>query len=131
MKEKRRDFIINQLKLFKGKYSEFVKFNEILEQILHRIAKQISTEYIMQKRVKTLTSFAEKILRQSNYKDPITEITDICGIRIIFPSLNDTKKVSTLIKENFIINPILSRSKVEDLDISEFGYRTDHYSILV
>ena len=56
MKEKRRDLIINQLKLYKGKYSEFVKFNEILEQILHRIAKQISTEYLMQKRVKLLNN---------------------------------------------------------------------------
>ena len=131
MKEKRKDLIKNQLESYQEKHSEFVQFNEILEQILHRIAKQISTEYIMQKRVKTLTSFAEKILRQTNFEDPITEMTDICGIRIIFPSLNDIKKVSTLIKENFIINPILSRNKAEDLAISEFGYRTDHYSIFL
>ncbi len=131
MKEKRKELIKNQLELYQEKYSEFVQFNEILEEILNRIAKQVSNEYIIQARVKALTSFAEKILRQTNFKDPITEITDICGIRIIFPSLNDKKKVSTLIKENFIINPILSRSKVEDLDISEFGYRTDHYSIFL
>ncbi|KKM83290.1 hypothetical protein LCGC14_1310900 [marine sediment metagenome] len=131
MKEKRKMFIKDQLNLYKQRYSEFINFNKILEEILHRIAKPISTEYIMQKRVKSLTSFTEKILRQPHFKDPITEMTDICGIRIIFPSLNDVKRVSTLIKENFIINPILSRSKVEDLDVSEFGYRSDHYSIIL
>jgi len=129
MKEKRKDLIKNQLELYKEKYSEFVQFNEILEKILNRMAKHVSNEYIIQARVKTLTSFAEKSLRLTILKDPITEMTDICGLRIIFSSRNEVERVSSIIEKNFVLDPTLSRSKEKDLAISEFGYSTDHYSI--
>jgi len=126
MKEKRKIFIKDQLNLYKVRHSEFVKFNNILEEILNRIGKQITTKCIIQTRVKSLISFAEKIVRMPL---SITEMTDICGARLILPTLDDVKRVSILIKDNFIVDPILSENKVESLAVSEFGYRTDHYSI--
>lgn len=129
MKEERKLLIKEQLHLYKKRYSQFIKFNNILEKILHRIGKQIATEYIIQNRVKSLTSFAEKILRQPHYKDPITEMTDICGLRLILPTIDDVKRASILIKENFVIDLSIGKKKVESLAVSEFGYRTDSYSI--
>ena len=129
MKEKRRKLIEDQLTLYKERFLIFTQFTGILNEALNRIGKQISADYIVQARVKTLSSFADKILRQTNFKNPIEEFTDICAARIILPTLSEVKKVSKLIEANFIINTDLSCDKTEILDVSEFGYTSTHFSI--
>ncbi len=129
MKQERKLLIKEQLDLYKERHSQFIEFNQILTTILHIIGKQITTEYIIQSRVKSLTSFAEKILRQPHYKDPITEMTDICGLRLILPTTDDVKRVSMLIKDNFIIDSSIGKDKDDNLAVPEFGYRTESFSI--
>ena len=129
MKEKRRKLIEEQLTLYKERFLIFTQFTGILNTVLNRIGKQISSDYIVQARVKTISSFAGKILRQTNFTNPIEEFTDICAARIILPTLIEVKKVSKLIEANFIIDTDITRDKTEILDVSEFGYISTHFSI--
>lgn len=77
-------------------------------------------------RTKTLESFENKIKRK-NYKNPMEEIEDFCGVRIICYYINDLKKIDTLINENF--NIISKVYKDAELEENKFGYRSNHYIV--
>lgn len=83
-------------------------------------------------RAKTVDSFIKKALKISNgeakYKDPIKEITDLAGVRIITYTLKDLEKIDRFIVGNFDI--------VEKRDVGEerykegkFGYKSIHYLV--
>jgi len=129
MKEKDRLFYENRIKSFREKRNEYIQYKIILEKILERIARHCSSNFIIQVRVKTISSFAEKIQRQKYYKKSVEEIDDLCGGRIILPSMDEVKKVCKLIEDNFVINWKNSEDKLEEMKVSEFGYLSTHYSV--
>ena len=74
-------------------------------------------------RVKDTLSFLEKIERKS-YDNPIEEIEDICGIRIICFYQKDVEKITELLTKEFAIHE--SQNKESKLDFDQFGYRSQH-----
>jgi putative GTP pyrophosphokinase len=75
-------------------------------------------------RVKELTSFLEKVERKG-YDDPIAEIEDICGVRIICYYQSDIEKISSIISHEF--NVMESDHKEQKLNADQFGYRSLHF----
>lgn len=75
-------------------------------------------------RIKDLSSFLEKIERK-DYEDPLTQIEDICGIRIICYYQSDIEKISKIISKEFDV--IESDDKEEKLKADQFGYRSLHF----
>lgn len=79
-------------------------------------------------RAKDISSFQEKIARKgAKYKDPLTEITDLVGLRIITYYLEDVGRVGEILKREFNIDEANSVDKAENLDVDRFGYTSVHY----
>jgi len=74
-------------------------------------------------RVKDIESFIEKIERKS-YENPLTQIEDICGLRIICYYQKDIQRIRDTIKKEFEV--LESTDKEDKLDYDQFGYRSYH-----
>jgi ppGpp synthetase/RelA/SpoT-type nucleotidyltranferase len=119
------------MKIYQAFQRTFNKNNATLLTLVHEllIAQNIKTQNI-EHRTKTVTSFLEKIDRDGkSYKDPIKEITDLSGLRIILFYLDDIDKVENLIKSEFKVDPKLSINKKNILDFDQFGYLSVHQII--
>ncbi|MEE8403369.1 MAG: hypothetical protein V3R93_06415 [Candidatus Hydrothermarchaeaceae archaeon] len=79
-------------------------------------------------RIKNFDSFWDKAQRKS-YKDPLQEIEDICGLRIICYYPPDLGRISEIINKEFDV--IESIDKAELLEPDRFGYRALHFTITV
>jgi ppGpp synthetase/RelA/SpoT-type nucleotidyltranferase len=103
------------------------KFKELLEELLKN--EDIKSASVT-KRIKTPKSFLEKITRSDkNYKDPLNEVTDLCGLRITVRTLSDVKNVGELLKKEFILDVENSISKLDEMKADQFGYLSEHYVV--
>lgn len=82
--------------------------------------KYVSINY----RIKTINSFVEKIERKS-YENPLIDIEDVCGVRIICYYQSDIPKIAKIISSEFQIHT--SEDKEEKLNADQFGYRSLHF----
>lgn len=65
-------------------------------------------------RVKTLESFLEKTERK-NFNNPLTQVGDIVGLRVVCLFLSDIKKIGTILKDSFEI--IEEDNKIEGFEL--------------
>jgi len=82
----------------------YEKFANTLEEILKKAGALYAPLCIVQVRAKTVSSFAEKIVRKDKYADPLVDMTDLCGGRIIVHFQSQALKICRFIKDNFIID---------------------------
>jgi len=107
MELEQRQFYKQQINKFKELRPLYKKYCEILEKILSNLIKGRSSEYLIQSRVKKLSSFANKLFDpDKKYINPFQEINDLCGIRIILPNINEMNAVCEIIKDIFFIEEI-------------------------
>ncbi|WNM40258.1 hypothetical protein RMN56_02505 [Micromonospora halotolerans] len=79
-------------------------------------------------RAKDVDSFVEKIGRKgAKYENPIEEITDLVGLRIITYYLEDVVRVGEILKAQFVIDESNSVDKAAGFDPDRFGYTSVHY----
>lgn len=76
-------------------------------------------------RVKTVDSVLEKYDRKT-YKEPLREIKDYAGVRVITYYKDDNLRVADLIRKEFDVDSDHSTDKESELDVTEFGYRSLH-----
>lgn len=115
---------------YERRIADYRAFAKLMYDLLKRMldGKQIGVAHI-ERRTKTAASFAEKIVRKNKYDDPLTEVTDLVGLRIILYDPADCMAVGELIGEEFSVDIANSpRSSVED-DPTRFGYVTHHYVV--
>lgn len=77
-------------------------------------------------RVKEKDSFCTKALKDK-YIDPINEITDMAGIRIIAYVNSDVDKISKIIEDEFDVDKDKSIDKGNLLGVDKVGYKSVHY----
>jgi len=107
MELEQRQFYKQQINKFKELRPLYKNYCEILEKILSNLIKGRSSEYLIQSRVKKLSSFANKLFDpDKKYINPFQEINDLCGIRIILPNINEMNAVCEIIKDIFFIEEI-------------------------
>ncbi len=106
-------------------YQQFgTKVGGLLEDLL--TASNIKYQ-IVDVRAKTVESFAEKIQRDGKtYKNPLTEISDLAGVRLIFYYDDDVNRACELIDREFIIDHSQSIDKRQALAPDQFGYLSVH-----
>ena len=93
---------VSQYKILKPQYKAYSK---ILKKVFKTLVSGCSSEFIIQRRVKSVSSFANKIfITSQRYLNPLLEIEDLCGIMVILPNLNELNMVCKLIRDNFIVN---------------------------
>lgn len=78
-------------------------------------------------RVKEVDSFAVKALVGHRYEEPLSEIVDKAGLRIVVPYLRDTEPVEQLVRELFVV--IKKERKRDALAYNETGYLGLHLDI--
>ncbi len=117
-----------QMNKFKTVQPKYEKFAEVLENILEQGARKYAPLAIVQTRPKSISSFAEKILRRK-YTNPIKQMTDLCGGRIITNTQSEIKVLSKFIESHFEIDWQNSVDISQRHKPTEFGYRSVHYII--
>jgi ppGpp synthetase/RelA/SpoT-type nucleotidyltranferase len=75
-------------------------------------------------RLKSVESIAEKA-RSKELDDPLVEVDDVVGIRVVALFLSDLPRLDELIRSSFEIHT--SEDKVNDGDPASFGYMSVHY----
>jgi putative GTP pyrophosphokinase len=104
-----------------------------LELLLRDILQACDIKYqIVESRAKDVNSFAEKTFRPGKlYSDPLKDITDLCGCRIIVYYQDDVARVAEAIKAEFrIAEENLSRQP-QLLEVDRFGYISAHYIVSI
>lgn len=76
-------------------------------------------------RAKSIDSYARKASKDE-YKNPVSEIFDMAGIRIITYTDSDARNVTSIVKETFDIDQQLSTDKATELGVDRMGYRSIH-----
>lgn len=77
-------------------------------------------------RTKTFKSVNEKIKRKS-YSEPIEQITDLSGARVILYFQDQIPMVESLIRELFVVDEKNSASSTERLGNDKVGYQSIHF----
>ncbi|WP_343631574.1 hypothetical protein [Fluviicola sp.] len=77
-------------------------------------------------RAKTVESFSEKI-KKPKYTDPLIQLTDFAGIRIIGYVEDDVNQIAKIIEANFEIDKNHSLDKSLELGVDRVGYKSVHY----
>jgi len=106
-------------------------FNERIKNLLQSLIDENNIKYhLIESRTKSIESFKGKILRKDNkYSNPIEEMTDLAGVRIILYYQDDVEKIEEILKKEFIIDEENSIDKGKLLKTNEFGYQSVHYVI--
>ena len=112
-------------------YSEKRPIYELLSKKVETIILDVLNDkkihiHAIFSRSKDIESFAKKI-EDPKYTDPINQITDYSGIRIITYVESDLEKVCKVLEANFDIDTENSIDKSKSLGIDRVGYRSIHY----
>jgi ppGpp synthetase/RelA/SpoT-type nucleotidyltranferase len=115
---------------FKRVRPHYKRYAELLDGILHDAAHKYAHMAIVQVRPKAISSFAEKIQRKIElYNDPLRDMTDLCGARVITQTSDQVAAISRFIEQSFIIDWENTVDNTMRLKPTEFGYRSIHYIV--
>lgn len=127
---------IENFELVEPRYKELA---QVLYNILDALAKRYAPLAIVQTRPKSVSSFAEKIIRkQDETRDPVNDFTDLCGGRVITHTQTEVTAICTYIEKQaepsdpdrvFDIDWDNSFNIDQRLKAAEFGYRSVHYIV--
>jgi putative GTP pyrophosphokinase len=114
---------------------EYENYNDIrhsivneLKECIENLLREVNSNPVVSGRIKNFSSYYDKYLRllKSDVKDPI--ITDLLGIRIICPFIEDLSVIEEIIKKNF---NILETERKGHYNFKEFGYESTHLLIKI
>ena len=81
-------------------------------------------------RTKAEDAFVEKVYREGKaYGDPLAEITDISGIRVIAYYTRDVEDIAEILGREFLVDSDNTVDKSEVLGEDRFGYQSIHYIV--
>jgi len=114
---------------------EFDKYSKIrhhivsdLKERVERILASLHSNAVVSGRNKSFSSYFFKYLRflKDGVNDP--QITDLMGVRVICPFIEDLGSVENLIRENF---KIIEEERKGHYTFKEFGYESTHILISI
>lgn len=109
--------------------SVYQKLCEEIAYILEKKVREAQIEYsAVIWRVKTLESFCEKAARK-DYKDPLKDIKDLAGVRLVYLYGSDKGIIEDLIESDFQV--VEKVDKVIEVDPDHFGYGALHYLVKI
>ena len=118
-------------KVYAGKRSLYENFTTKLHELIGDLLGMADIDVAqIEYRTKTVESFTEKMQRQGkDYDDPLLQVTDLSGIRIIAYYLEDVDKIGEMLKREFKIDEVNSVDKAQAADPDRFGYLSTHYVV--
>ena len=120
----------DQIRKFQAEFPIYEQYAQTMGANLESAIKTLAPLGIVQTRPKAVASFAEKCLRKRDkYDNPVGELTDLCGARVIVNTLSELEALSDFVETQFVVDESNSDSFVDRLKPSEFGYRSVHYVV--
>jgi putative GTP pyrophosphokinase len=113
-----RDFVSE----YAAKHSLYQQFAQKVDSLVLELLKkrQIST-HATEYRAKSIEGFSEKIRRPGkSYKDPLVELSDLSGNRVILHYQEDVDTVCSLLRKEFRVDDSRSVNKSEELEFDRF-----------
>lgn len=103
------------------------RFSKELEEIITKIleTKGIPFQSVTY-RVKEKTSYLKKCSSEK-YTEPIEQVMDVSGIRIIAYTNQDVVEICKVLQEEFLIDEDNSINKADALETDKVGYLSVHY----
>jgi ppGpp synthetase/RelA/SpoT-type nucleotidyltranferase len=114
---------------FKIHQDDYKLYAKVLEEVLKKAIDIYAPLGVVQSRAKKIESFSEKIIRKDKYRNPLLDMTDLCGARAIVHFESQVAGISTFIRENFEVDEANSIDVKTRLNVGEFGYRSVHYIV--
>lgn len=113
---------------YRAEWGTYESLTERLRGLVKDLLKDAEIDVIqIEARTKEIDSFTSKIARKGAiYKDPLAEMTDIVGLRVITYYLEDVDKVAKIIRREFTVDDAVSVDKAASLDPDRFGYVSVH-----
>lgn len=109
--------------------SSYESCAEKLKLLVEDILDEAGIEVVaVESRAKDLDSFVRKVERKKDkYKNPLADVTDLIGVRVIAYYLEDVDRIAKLLHKEFDVDPDNSTDKLEEMEPDRFGYRSVHY----
>jgi len=115
------------IKCFLDQRPDYEKLCAEVAYILNRELNKECVEFsTITYRAKALNSFLEKIQRK-NYRDPIAEVTDFAGVRVVCLYVDDMDKLEAIVAKHFEI--VSKVDKLKDKRADQFGYGAIHFVV--
>lgn len=123
--------ITKQIGEFESIRPRYVSLSRAFKALLRQLLEAEKIDYVtVEARAKEIESFEEKINREDkDYSNPVEEITDLAGIRIITYQTRDIEAVGKVITKNFEVDKNNSIDKRQCIEIDKFGYISVHYVV--
>lgn len=117
------------MKNYKAIRHSYEALTSRVEQLIYSLLIEEKIDcHLIESRTKEIDSFENKIKRNPNkYNNPLKEITDLSGIRIILYYQDEVENVDRILRENFSIDDKNTVDKKKILKDNEFGYLSYHY----
>lgn len=114
---------------YRTRHNVYESYARRLKSLIIDLLQNNEIDFIqVESRTKTVDSFEDKLVRKgAKYKNPLSDITDLVGIRVITYYQEDVERIGALLKAEFDIDDELSVDKSTVLQPNEFGYASNHY----
>ena len=105
-----------------------LQYSRRLESLTRDLLELKKIQYhAIEVRTKTVDSFLEKLARPGkSYAEPLNQITDLVGLRIILYYPSDVDEVCSIWREQFSVDESSSVDKRAELASDQFGYSSVH-----
>jgi ppGpp synthetase/RelA/SpoT-type nucleotidyltranferase len=121
-----------QVLLYTQEFEHYKIYADILRSVLETACEIDAPLAIVQARPKTISSFAEKVIRKKDkYNNPVQQLTDLCGARVITHTQDQVKEVCRFIEKKFEVDWENSLDVSTRLKSNEFGYLSVHYIVTI
>lgn len=113
-------------------------FQRLLDEALYALKAALEHAAIkyhsLPSRVKSPESFLEKVKRRETREseevrhgewDPLKEVHDIVGLRVVCLYLSDVERIATVVRNTFQV--LSEDNKIEGAEVSSFGYMSVHF----
>jgi ppGpp synthetase/RelA/SpoT-type nucleotidyltranferase len=120
---------IEHIEKYKKQRSDFEDFSVFMKEVLQKAIDQLGLMGFADARAKSLISFSNKIILKDKYRNPLTDMTDLCGARVVVHFKSQVDKICQFIRDNFLIDEANSLDLKSKLQVSEFGYSSIHYIV--
>lgn len=106
-------------------------FCERLANLIEMLLREAGIKvHAIERRAKEVESFQQKLQKpEKYYTDPLRQITDLCGIRVIAYYLDDLERIGKLLEQEFDLDKLNSSDRGALLKPNEFGYHSHHYVV--
>jgi putative GTP pyrophosphokinase len=112
-------------------YPHYKRFAAKLHHLLEDMLSEKKLDYHkIESRAKEPESFFRKIkTHKPKYKEPLRDVPDIVGVRLIVYYRSDMEVIESLLRQLFDIDVGRSDKKLENMRPNEFGYLSNHYVV--